>query len=354
MLVIGADVHKSSHCLAAVCAATGELRSSETIVARAAGHRAALAWARRLGPQRVWAIEDCRHVSGSLERWLVDEGERVVRVAPRMTARTRRKSDRGKSDLIDALAVARAALQTGIDSLPAATVDEQAEEIRLWIDRRDDLVCDQTDDQRRLRWHLHRIDPALEAAIPAGGLGRAKHLERLGRKLAHSPQDARIIVCRELIGDLRRRARRIAEIEGSLAGLVAARAPQLTAEPGCGTLSAARIIAEIGDPTRFASDAQLARLAGVAPIPASSGRTDRWRLDRGGNRRLNCAIHRIAVTKGRVCPETQAYLARKQAEGKTRLDALRCLKRHLARRIWQLICNPNHSARALDIAPALT
>ncbi len=119
--------------------------------------------------------------------------------------------------------------------------------------------------------------------------------------------------------------------------MVRAQAPQLLDLPGCGTLSAAKLIGETAGVARFASDAKLARLAGVAPVPASSGARIRHRLDRGGNRQLNCALHRIAVTQGRVHPPARDYLARKQAEGKSRIEAIRCLKRHLARRVWKLL-----------------
>ena len=102
-------------------------------------------------------------------------------------------------------------------------------------------------------------------------------------------------------------------------------------------MTAAKLIGEIAGADRFSSDAQLARLAGVAPIPVSSGRRDRHRLDRGGNRQLNCALHRLAVNQGRLDAAAAAYLTRKQAEGKSRLEALRCLKRHLARRIWPFL-----------------
>ena len=105
-------------------------------------------------------------------------------------------------------------------------------------------------------------------------------------------------------------------------------------------LTAAKLIGEIAGIERFATDAKLARIAGAAPIPASSGRTNRHRLDRGGNRQINCALHRLAITKARLDPDTAAYLARKQAEGKTRREALRCLKRHLARRVWRLLQTP--------------
>jgi Transposase IS116/IS110/IS902 family len=119
------------------------------------------------------------------------------------------------------------------------------------------------------------------------------------------------------------------------------------AERGCGPLTAAKPIGEIAGADRFATDAKLARSGGAAPIPASSGNTNRPRLDRGGNRQLNCALHRLAVNKGTWDPETAAYLARKQAEGKSRKEALRCLKRILARRVWKLL----RSAAAAKATP---
>jgi transposase len=132
-------------------------------------------------------------------------------------------------------------------------------------------------------------------------------------------------------------ARAINDLERELAALTSALAPRLLAERGCGALTAAKLIGEIAGADRFATDAKLARTAGSAPIPASSGQTHRHRLDRGGNRQLNSALHRLAITKGRLDPETIAYLTRKQAEGKTRREAIRCLKRHLARRVWHLL-----------------
>ena len=126
-------------------------------------------------------------------------------------------------------------------------------------------------------------------------------------------------------------------LEAEIADLVAQVAPQLLSEPGFGPLTAGKLIGEIAGARRFSTDAKLARAAGVAPIPASSGKTQRHRLDRGGNRQINTAIHRIAVTRARCHPETRDYIARKRAEGKTYREAIRCLKRHLARRIWHLL-----------------
>jgi transposase len=116
-------------------------------------------------------------------------------------------------------------------------------------------------------------------------------------------------------------------------------APALLALPGCGPLSAAKVLGEIGPIERFDTDAQLARHAGVAPLEASSGKSRRHRLDRGGNRQLNCALHRIAITQARVHPAARAYLERKQAEGKSRREALRCLTRQLARAVYTTLKN---------------
>jgi len=336
MIVIGADTHKDTHTAVAVADGTGQLVDELTAPARKAGYAQHLDWARGLGPERVWAVEDCRHVSGGLERFLVASGERVIRVPPKLMGKSRKGSrERGKSDPIDAANVARAALQEGIETLPAAYLDEEAMEIKLLLDHRENLVRSRTDDQRRLRWHLHQLFPELE--IPAGALDRMVWLEKVAGKLSRASQGARVRVARELLRSIRSQVRRAAGLEREIATLVKAKAPELLALPGCGSLSAAKILAETAGAERFASDAKLARLAGIAPIPASSGRRDRHRLDRGGNRQLNCALHRIAVTQGRVHPPARAYLARKQAEGKSRMEALRCLKRHLARRVWQLL-----------------
>lgn len=336
MIVIGADTHKLTHTCAAVDGATGQLASELTASARKAGFAELLAWGRGLDAERIWAIEDCRHVSGALERFLVDAGERVVRVPPKLMGQSRRaERSAGKSDPIDALAVARAALREGPETLPAAHLDERALQLKLLLDHREDIVRACSGDQQRLRWHLHDLWPELE--LPAGCLDRPAWLDRLGRKLARSEQGARVRIARELVVEIRRRARRAGELEVEIAALVKARAPQLLELKGCGVLSAAKLLAETAGAGRFSSDAKFARLAGVAPVPASSGKRTRHRLDRGGNRQLNCALHRIAVCQGRVHPPAREFLERKQAEGKSRREALRCLKRHLARRVWQLL-----------------
>ena len=157
-------------------------------------------------------------------------------------------------------------------------------------------------------------------------------------------------IARDELRRIRELTRSIDALQHELAILVTSLAPQLLDERGCGVLTAAKLLGEIVGIQRFASDAKLARLAGSAPIPASSGSTTRHRLDPGGNRQLNCALHRLAVTKGRLDSDTAAYLARKQAEGKSRREALRCLKRHLARRVWRLL-QPTNGTDAAPPSP---
>src|SRR5829696_3705920 len=336
MIVLGADMHKRSHTVAAVSAATGEVRDEKTVQVGVKGFAALLIWARDLGAERVWALEDCRHVSGAFERFLLVHGERVVRVATRLMARERRAGrDRGKSDRIDALAVARAALREGVERLPVAELAGVELGIRLLVDHRERLVRMRTALYNDLLWHLHDLWP--EQTFPKCALLSKKWTSAIGRRLARAEQTARVGIARDELRHVRELSQTVDALEAQIAELVAQAAPQLLAEPGFGPLTAAKLIGEIAGVQRFASDAKLARAGGIAPVPVSSGNTNRHRLDRGGNRQINAAIHRVAVTRARCHPETKAYLDRKRAEGKSTKEAIRCLKRHLARRIWHLL-----------------
>ena len=340
MIVLGADMHKSSHTIAAVNAGTGEVLGEKTVAVGARGFAGLLDWARDLERDRVWALEDCRHVSGAIERFLIARGERVLRVAPRLTAESRRSSrERGKSDRIDAIAVARAALREGLETLPAAQLAGVELDIRLLVDHRERLVHQRVALNNDLRWHLHDLWP--EITLPGLALFSRKWSTRMARRLSRGEQTARVRIARDELRRLRELTYAIDALEAEIAELVAQVAPQLLAEPGVGPLTAAKLVGEIAGAERFATDAKLARAAGLAPIPVSSGRSNRHRLDRGGNRQINAAIHRIAVTRGRVHAETIDYLERKQAEGKTKREAIRSLKRHLARRIWHLLQPPH-------------
>ena len=345
MIVIGADTHKGSHALAAVDDGTGRVRGQREIKAEEPGHLAAVRWARDLDEERVWAIEDCRHVSGRLEQALLAAGERVVRVAPhRMGASRRGERERGKSDQIDALAIARAVVKDGVEKFPVAYLDEEAMEIRLLFDHRRDLVAERIKVQNRMRWHLLALCPELERSLKARSLSETRQLDRIDRKLRGMP-GARVRVAREQVAQIRSLTRQANALERELLGLINAHRPQLLAEIGCGALTAAILIGRTAGAERYRSDACFARHAGTAPIKCSSGQRDQHRLDRGGDRQLNHALHIIAITRASHDPATKAYLERKQAEGKTRKGALRCLKRHLARRFHHLLAVPALTAQ---------
>jgi len=348
MIVIGADIHKSTHALAAVSGDGGSVAGELEIGADGAGHRSALRWARTLDEERVWAIEDCRHLSRRLEQALIAAGERVVRVPPRMMGQARRgEREPGKSDQIDARAVARAVVREGVERFPVAFLDERALEIRLLADHRADLVAERTRQINRLRWHLVDACPEVEAKIPARQLDSGVMLDRIARRLRREERSARIRVALELVASIRGVSRQADSLERELRTLILSYRPALLAEQGLGVLTAATLIGRTAGAERFPTDAHFARQAGVAPIPVSSGRTDRHRLHRGGDRQLNRALHVIAITRARIDPQTRAYLERKQAEGKTKREALRCLKRHLARHIHRLLSMPpiNHDPR---------
>src|SRR5215212_4495071 len=350
MIVLGADTHKRSHTIAAVAAVSGELLGEQTVAVGARGFGALLQWARGLDDDRVWALEDCRHVSGSLERFLIERGERVLRIPTHLTAKARRSARRrGKSDPIDALGIARAALQDGLESFPAAQLDGPELDLRLLVDHRERLVRHRVELNSTLLWHLHDLWPELR--LPGGGLFSKKWSARIGRRLARAEQTMRVQIARDELRRLRELTLAINQLEREISALVAQIAPQLLSEPGFGPLIAAKLVGEIAGAQRFATPAKLARAAGVAPIPASSGNTQRQRLDQGGNRQINAALHRVIVTRARCHPATQDYIARRRAEGKTTREAIRCLKRYLARHVWRLL-QPPHPGQGTPQSPS--
>jgi transposase len=327
MIVVGVDVHMQS--LTAVAVDEVGRSLAELTVGSAAE---LVAWSASLDPQRLWAVEDCRQLTGALERRLLGAGESLVRVPPKLMAPERRAGRaRGKSDSIDALAVARAALREPRLDRPRPG-EAAMRELKLLVDHRDGLVDERRRVQQRLRWQLHDVDP--ELTVPPGALDRAVWLDRVARRLRGAEPTVQTRIARELVGRCRSLTRTILALDRELQTRIETAAPALLALPGCGALSAAKLLGEIGPIERFDSDAQLARHAGVAPLEASSGKHQRHRLDRGGNRQLNCALHRIAITQARVHPPARAYLERKQSEGKSRREALRCLKRQLARTVY--------------------
>jgi transposase len=325
VIIIGADSHKRTHTVVAVDE-VGRQLGETTVATTSDGHLALLRWSAQW-PQVRFALEDCRHLTRRLEQDLLAAGQQVVRVPTRLMAATRRGTRRpGKSDPIDAEAVALAALRH--DDLPVAELDGPTREVKLLVDYRRDLVRQRTRVANRLRWHLHELDPALH--VPSRGLRRYKVLDDLAARLA-GVEGTVARLARQLLARCRELTVEINALEAELRPLVRRLAPTLLAVPGCGVLGTAMILGETAGAHRFRTKDAYARFTGTAPIPVWSGdRRGKVRLNRGGNRTINTALHMIAVTQIRGVGAGQAYVERLIARGKTRTEAVRLLRRRLS------------------------
>lgn len=340
MIVVGIDPHMKTHTAVALDAATGRALGEKTVSCQERGRGHLLAWARSLSADRCFAIEDCRHVSGRLERFLLSRGERVVRVPPKMMAGARSSARcYGKSDPIDAACVARAALRE--PNLPEASLAGPERDVRLLADHRDDLVSERGRIQKRLRWNVHDLDIALE--LPPRVLDRYVWLDRLEDALRSLPLTTLSRIAIEQTRRCRELTREIRSLERELEVLTRELTPELLDLAGCSAIGAAHLVGQTAGASRFVSEAAFAMHDGTAPLPVSSGKSERHRLNRTGNRKLNSAIHMIAVTQARMHPPAKAFMARKKAEGMSNREAMRCLKRHISRTVFKTMLR---SARA--------
>lgn len=332
MIVVGIDPHMKTHTAVAVDSVTGAILGTRTVTGDPAGHEELLTWARGLSAKRRFAVEDCRHVSGRIERHLLGNGERVVRVPPKMMAGARSSARTyGKSDPIDAAAVARAALRE--PGLPEASLTGPEYDVRLLADHRDSLVDERKRVQKRLRWHCHDLEVAIE--LPPRVLDRYVWLDRLEAVLEALPESTRRRIALSELSRIRELTVEVRDLEREIRGFMRSLAPELLAIPGCSALSAAHLVGQVAGFSRFSSEAAFAMHVGVAPLPVSSGKSCRHRLNRCGNRKLNSVIHMIAVTQARMHPPAIAYMERKQADGMSYREALRCLKRMIARTVFK-------------------
>jgi transposase len=348
MIVIGIDPHMKTHTAVAVDSVTGRSVGTRTVSGDTAGHDELLAWARGLGPDRYFAIEDCRHVSGRLERHLLPHGERVVRVPPKMMAGARDSARTyGKSDPIDAACVARAALRE--PGLPEAALCGPEHDVRLLADHRDDLVDERKRIQKRLRWHCHDLEIDLD--LPPRVLDRYVWLDRLEAALEDLPESTRRRIAVSELRRVRELTVEVHELEREIRGLMRELAPSLMEIPGCSAILAAHLVGQTAGFSRFSGDAAFAMHIGVAPLPVSSGKSCRHRLNRCGNRKLNLVVHMIAVTQARMHPPAIAYMQRKQAGGMSYREALRCLKRHLARVVFKTMLRTERAAAGRVVTP---
>jgi transposase len=349
MIVVGADVHKRKHTFVAVDE-VGRRLGEKTVKATTEGHVSVIMWAReQFGTELKWGIEDCRNMSARLERDLMSANQKVVRVPTKLMSAVRKSArTRGKSDPIDAESVARAVLRE--PDLPAASHDEVSRELKLLTDRRDVLVAQRTSAINRLRWHVHELDPERGPAPRA--LKAAKHQHALAAWLGTQPGLVAEIARAEL-ADIVRLTTEITALESRLGQRAEQVASTLLDIDGCAQLTAAKIVGETAGIERFKSGDAFACHAGVAPIPAWSGASEgQMRLSRSGNRQLNAAIHRIAVTQIRMQgSEGHAYSQRLIGDRKTKAAARRCLKRRIARRVYQALLT-DHQTRNQAPQPA--
>lgn len=330
MIAVGVDTHKQRHCAVAVDA-LGQVLGELEFAATAAGYAELQQWAERHGePDKlVFGIEGAGSWGAGLCQHLQHAGHAVVEVE-----RPRRAERRvGKSDRIDALAAAKHVLVGEKVSTPRRRGTLSA--LRALLNVRRSTIAERT----RLLNQLQALNVTAPVALRERvGEGTGKQLER--RLLAMRSRPSADIEERAVFGvmrDLAARSRALAadaqRYERELAELVRSLDNTLLDEPGIGPISAGKLLA--CDPSRFKHEAAFARCNGTAPLPASSGKTVRHRLNRGGDRQVNNAIHTIAVIRAKHQPETRAYLDRRIREGKTKREALRALKRHLSRDLFK-------------------
>jgi transposase len=332
--VVGVDPHRDSHALAVVDVRTGAVVFETAVAANGEGYARALEVVdvHALG-RRAFAVEGTGSFGAGLTRFLAGRGERVLEVG---RLRRERRSG-GKTDALDAVRAARSVLAQERPATPRAGGERQA--LQALVAAREGAVNAKCAGLGQLR------DLLITAPEPLRGELRPLTQARLLRRLAATrPQTRRDPELRGSTLALRSIARRVLqltaeerELAREIEAVIRKLAPQLLDQPGIGPHAAAQLILSWSHPGRIRSEAAFARLAGAAPIPASSGQTVRYRLDRSGDRKLNRALHLILVTRKRLHPPTIAYIERRVQEGKTRREANRCLKRYLARSLYRLL-----------------
>jgi transposase len=335
--VVGVDAHRDEHTLALVEAATGAVLAQQTVAATGRGYWQALRFAQQQAEGgRVWAVEGAGHYGAGLARYLSQRGETVLEVgrSPRSERRLR-----GKDDQLDAVRAARAALTS--EPLPRPRSGERREALRLLLVARRSAVDVRREALVQLRTVIVTAPERLREELR--GLPVQRLLERCSRLRRSTTATPDEVAARLVLRTLARRieAARVEadELEREILAHVRGLAPRLLEEPGVGPIVAAQLLVAWSHRGRVRSEAAFARLAGVAPLPASSGQTRRHRLSRGGDRQLNRALHTVILHRRQHDPATREYVARRIAEGKSRRDATRLLKRYLARHLYRLLQN---------------
>ena len=343
MVTIGIDAHKRSLAVCLVDELGRELGARE-FANEPRAHRALHAWVLREAPgERRFGVESTGWVGRGIACFLLAQGEAVVDVRGSLTDRQRQRlRGDGKSDPRDALAIARVTARE--ERLPPVRADSPARDLKLLSDYRQQLLGERIRVANRLHADLVSLRPGYEQSLPAlDSLPRLESAERLLAKQA----GVQVTLARRRVESLIRLDGEIKRLEREIAQSVKALGSGLPKLVGISYLSAGRIIGEVGDIGRIQTKARFARMNGTAPIAASSGQTQRHRLNRGGNRRLNHTLHMMALTQARMDPRARAYVERRCREGRTKRDAVRALKRHLSDVVYQQL---RHDAALLEAA----
>jgi transposase len=329
-VAIGVDPSKSSLAVAAVDP-LGRVVGTAEFSNDPRGHRVLLRWARERGPDRVIGIECSLSYGATLSRVLLSSGEDVREVPTTLTHRQRRRrASQGKSDMVDSVAIAR--IVASGEVLPSAHRLEVLADLRALVEYRDQLVRARTQVTNRTHADLVNVLPGYERQVPNL---RAKAHRTTARSLLRGDRSVRAELVRKRLGELSRLEGEIAAMDRRIRAAVQKTGTSLTSIPGVGPFIAAKILGEVGDPSRIRSKPAFAVLSGTAPLSASSGQVQRHRLNRGGNRQLNWALHYIALVQCRITPEAQAYMARQREAGKSHKEAMRCLKRQLSNVVYR-------------------
>ena len=334
--VVGVDPHRDSHALAVVHVRSGAVVFEASVAASSEGYAHALSLVdEHAAGRRAFAVEGTGSFGAGLTRFLGTHGERVLEVG---RLRRERRSG-GKTDALDAIRAARSVLAQQRPATPRASGEREA--LRALMAAREGAVNAKRAGLCQLRNLLVTTPEPLRGELRP--LTRTRLLQRLAATRPERRADPEL---RGALLALRCVARRLLqltseerELAREIEKLIRKLAPQLLEQPGVGPLAAAQLVLSWSHPGRITSEAAFARLAGCAPIPASSGQTIRYRLDRSGDRRLNRALHMILVTRRRAHAPTIAYIERRIQEGKSPPEAIRCLKRYLARNLYRLLEN---------------
>jgi transposase len=341
MQSIGIDTHKDSLAISWIDE-LGREQAATVIANSAAGHRAVLAWLRQVPGERRVGMEGSGGFGAAVAQALLAAGEAVVEVPPQLTVRERRHARRaGKSDPLDALAIARVTARE--PGLPVVAPPSLAGELKLLVTAREELVAERTRRVNQLHADLVVLRPGYGARLPQ--LRSACQLTGAAR-LLRADSGLRARLARRRLAWLRRLDAEIAELEDQIRERVTASGSSLPQLPGVASLTAAVFLAETGDVRRFRHGPAFAAASGTAPQPASSGQRQRHRLSRSGNRRLNRALHTMALVQARCDPRARAYIARRRAEGKTWREAMRALKRHLSDVVYRTMLRDARAAEA--------